>query len=343
MSPWGFQFSMDKEDVENRLDRILAKYPHDAELLFLIAMLRRHEGRTDDALALLDNSIDAGNHTSEALLERATLRLQTGNSPGAKADISETLCFTDLSDAEAERAVRALGSIDEGSLESVPDTAAVRALKPRGALRIAVTLTKSRAGLQTAVRILTALVDDVRTTSGERRDARQELSAALIGLGRFIEAKQMLRVTRPAAAELLLIQDAFNYAMAEWGETNQPPQDLFRRVIELHGENGSRAGSANYSQCLAVGFWAVGDREEALRALAEAEARIQRHQQPDFSCWRYLITPPSDFLADCAEIRRLIEGEAIAPRFTRQPAAGATKEETPPRRGRVASRTQTSS
>ena len=338
MTPWGFQFSIDKEDVEKRLEHILAKYPDDPELLFLIAMLRKYEGRAEDALALLDKSIDAGNHTSEALLERAIIRLQSGKSPGARADVEETLRFTNLSDAEVERAVRILGSVDDTALGSVPETSAVRSLEPRGALRIAVTLTTSRIALEAAVRILTALVDDGRTTASQRRNVRHELSTALIGLGRFVEAKQVIRVTRPAAADFSGIQDAFNYAMAEWGETSKPPQDLFRRVVELHGEKDSSVETANYSQCLAIAFWAIGQREDALRSVADAEARIQRHQQPDFSCWQYLRTAPSDFLADCAEIRRLIEGEEILPRFARPPAPNTTSQESTPRRGRLVTR-----
>jgi hypothetical protein len=193
-------------------------------------------------------------------------------------------------------------------------------------------------GLQAAVRILTALVDDGRTTASQRRSVRHELSTALIGLGRFGEAKQVIRVTRPTAADFSLIQDAFNYAMAEWGETGKPPRDLFRRVVELHGEKGSSVDTANYSQCLAVAFWAIGQREDALRSIADAEIQIQRHQQPDFSCWQYLHAAPSDFLADCAEIRRLIEGEVIMPRFARLPAPNTTGDEDTPRRGRLASR-----
>ncbi len=67
--PWGFEFDLNKKNVERRLDTILKIHHKDGEILFLIAMLRKGEQRFEETLSLLDQAIVCGNRTGDSLLQ----------------------------------------------------------------------------------------------------------------------------------------------------------------------------------------------------------------------------------------------------------------------------------
>ena len=116
-------------------------------------------------------------------------------------------------------------------------------------------------------------------------------------------------------AELpLVLSSAVDYAMAEWGLTGTPPEDMFAHVVELDATD-EESGSANYSQCLAIAFWVIGKHKDALQQLDTAAHIMSEEPSAEFSCWRYLEVTPDVFRQDCESIRRLIQGESTKPLF----------------------------
>jgi len=144
----------------------------------------------------------------------------------------------------------------------------------------------------------------------------------LIGAGEFQLAKALLekrvRSLKPH------ITDVFNYAMAEWGDTGTIPVSHFKQVQSLHeSDNSNQLADANYWQCLALTVFVLGQKEQALQWLHVAERMAQgRDNQNDsdrglFSCWRYRLVSPRDFLSDCQEMRLFFEGQPNNPRVFR--------------------------
>jgi hypothetical protein len=164
--------------------------------------------------------------------------------------------------------------------------------------------------------ILRQLLMDRGRTVHEHDSVKNELALCLIGQGRFREGMQLISPARPDSS-ILSIQPAFNYAMAEWGETREVPRDLFQRVVELDARDISRQ-TPNYSQCLAIAFWAVGDMDHARERLDRARRQIMAPPRPQFSAWRYLAVTPAEFEKDLDEIAELIGGNDVVPLFMRR-------------------------
>ena len=118
---------------------------------------------------------------------------------------------------------------------------------------------------------------------------------------------------RPLANNISDIRDAFNYAMAEWGQTGVPPKDLFARVVEL-GKSKDNS-NANYLQCMAISYFVVGNYVEARNSVKLARSEIRLNPRRIFSAWRYLETATNQFRADLDAIDSLINGSNMLPAF----------------------------
>jgi hypothetical protein len=105
--------------------------------------------------------------------------------------------------------------------------------------------------------------------------------------------------------------------MAEWAATSNVPRDLFDTVVQL--DRVTPRDDANYHQCLAIANWAIGDLAAAERRVQQAET-LARSQPADrgtliFSAWSYLRVERAVFIDDLAELKELIQGSTIRPRF----------------------------
>ena len=112
------------------------------------------------------------------------------------------------------------------------------------------------------------------------------------------------------------IEDAFNFGMAEWGKTGEVPREAFARVVELHRMDDGEASGANYLQCLAVAYWAVGEPDRAMALARRAKIEAGATLRPTFSCWRYRTVSTQDFQQDTESVMQLIGGETgVVPAF----------------------------
>jgi hypothetical protein len=99
--------------------------------------------------------------------------------------------------------------------------------------------------------------------------------------------------------------------MAIWGKTGTPARDLFQQVLDRRHER--TVVDPNFLQCLALAYWVVGEKDQALRQLAGARVLITAEGGETFSAWRYREVPPAQFSEDLDALERMINGEKLKP------------------------------
>jgi tetratricopeptide (TPR) repeat protein len=301
-------------DVERRLNEIRTSHAGNGRILYHLALIRERQGRLEEALTLLNEAIDSGYREPEVLLQRADILRLEGRAEGAVTDLKEVLNSTTVTYFDVNRAIRWLRELAPEMLRAVPQTPALKSLDFDGRLQVTDELMRDQASLIAAEEIARELATVVETSPGRRAMAAGVWAICLIGLGRFPEAMRAVSSTRPHPLDLD-VPSAFNYAMAEWAETGTPPQDLLERVRELDRQSLSEPKTANYTQCLAIVYWLLGDAEEARRRVSQARQQVMTRSVPEFSAWRYLTVSPTEFLADLDALLSGIEGKDVVPAF----------------------------
>ena len=173
------------------------------------------------------------------------------------------------------------------------------------------------------VLILLPLVHDDGLSTEERRLAIHPLSLAYIRIGACADAASLLSGEWPEI-DGMDNQNAFNYGMARWGEIRAVESAPFARVValdQLDSDSGDTP-PPNYSQCLTIACWAVGDTPAASVFARRARDQMKSVRRSEFSCWRYRQVSAHEVLKDLDEIDALIGGDASrTPRFMRVGAA----------------------
>jgi hypothetical protein len=221
--------------------------------------------------------------------------------------------MSEVTDSQVSVAVRLLADLDVPILSCLPSSRALGTLDVDAQLAVSNELFFSRESLSVAVELLRSLSVRHDLKAGQRERLMGTLSLGLIGLGRFEEAMAAISQGKPDP-KLLEIQDAFNYAMAEWGQTKVLPIDLMARVVELDKMERSSSG-ANYDECLSIALYAVGNCEAASQRLSEARQQIMTLPRSEFSAWRYLKADPAQFMRDLDGIEKMIDGAQVLPEF----------------------------
>ncbi len=305
-------------ELDEQLDKIAAIHDHDPEILFRLAEVRKEQGRLEDALRIVDRSIETGASSPAAFLLRAECRQLSGDRDGATQDIGRFLDSDAATAPDVNRALGLLAKLEPSALATVGTSKAVLALSPSERRWIIAPLGRTRSGMHARTDILKGVLDDNTLPERERDSAVVELVLSLISIGRFQQAIEALGGPN-IDPESLHIADAFNLAMAEWGSSGVPSRSLFARVRSAY-EDGSRdKTSANLMQCMALTSWIVSDHGTANAFLDAARQAISRHAGPEFSCWRYLYLTRQEFLADLDAMDRMINGESLIPEAIAQP------------------------
>ncbi|MDZ4853205.1 MAG: AAA family ATPase [Pirellulaceae bacterium] len=313
--PYGFRFESAKQEVELRLEEIRKHHPNDGEILFLIAMLRRSEGRTDEALQLLDKAIENDFKQGKVFLERASGRLYTGAKSNAAEDALHALSLTDLSDTEVAKAARLLGVAEENRLDAVWESVALQKTPVSQRGPIVEALMRFREGLPSAIKILENELETTNQASSAKSAAHNLLTLCLIGNRRFEDAMRRPDAKIESSVEVD-ISDRFNFAMCTWAKSNAQPGELLTDLAEEFERNEENAPTgANYPQCWALVLAAIGRSDEAINQAEEAKRRIEKSGEMAFSCWRYLNALPKDFSEDCNSIIEFAKSGIPSPIF----------------------------
>src|SRR5262249_11209882 len=143
------------------------------------------------------------------------------------------------------RLVGLLRYLARDELERLPSFPAIKSADPETIDSISRQLMTDRYELAVALNILTP----VRSNPA----AVNSTCLCLIGLSRFGEAKKLIESSRHLKYPPQLLM-AFNFAMAEWGESSTVPTALMQTVVDLSSETSNP--SPNFFQCLGVAYWA---------------------------------------------------------------------------------------
>lgn len=300
----------DTGDVEKRLQKIYEAHKNEGEILFHLAEFRRRQGRLEVTGVLLDEAIKAGKKSADVHLRRADIAQRLGDTKRAEESIQFALSREDADYPEVSWAIRCLRDLESNLLREVGTWAAVKALSDDEILMLCQDLLSSNiADLIVAEELIMARI---RRNDDPSVNLTFELTLNLIGQGRPSDAIELVDITQKGWDDLKQ-EDVFNLGMARWAVEGAPPRELFQRVVEQDEEDPKKSKGANYSQCLSIAHWVVGDIDRAKEKLAVARQRIISRQIPAFSCWRYLVVEPDEFINDLASINRLLSGENVKP------------------------------
>lgn len=303
------------QEEEQRIDKIIKYHPKDGELLYLLA---RELVKFDERLSrkLLTRSLECGYRSPEAILLKADNLRDDGKGQESVQLVWEALDYPDIGLKNVLSGLNIIRRFASKDLIRIAQTQSIRTLSMDEAFTLSTQLQLSKQELQVAVDVLRPYCDDPDIKQSSLVDIKGALMLPLIGLSKFEDVLGLFGDMR-FTLEKQDITSCFNYAMAEWAYSKKIPTDIFSHVAKL-GSVRKRPESANYMQCLAVSFWAIGSNAEALKCLDSALSIISDESDEEFSCWRYLIATTDEFQEDCHQIKRLIEGEDVKPLFWNQ-------------------------
>ncbi len=300
-------------EVGKHLETIEKSHRTDGEVLFRIGSFRENFGRFEDAADLFDRAIKAGYTVPEVYLRRAYIRRrELDDENGARQDASTVI---NSEKASTEQVVQALSIIGSEQLEHVVDSPAVSAQSPEERVWIADQLNTSSIEAEAASRMLRPLLTNAELSMHQKKEARQSLVLACMAARTFSEAIETILAEEPDVRKMS-IASAFNYGMALWGRDGEVTQNPFDRALECHRAEPRSPQTPNYLQCMAVAHWTVGETSAAREIAKDATREIRSRGGQEFSCWRYLRVPRSQFEGDIDEFLSLVDGdEFVRPRY----------------------------
>ena len=315
---WRFGHSSDSHGfsmthVVKHLERIESNHRLDGEVLFHLGSLRADDGRFEDAVALLDRALRAGYRNPEVYLRRAHIRRwEQNDSPGAGQDALDVLRSRG---ATPDQVRRAIPLVAPERLKDAAHSLAVSSLPPQERVWIASDLQGTKTEAETAYDILRPLLDSTAMDIEDLVHTRHELILSSISIGRFAEAIDII-LAHQADLDSMDVYFAFNYGMAQWGQTGEINEKPFQRVLSIQREQPREDPTPNFLQCMAVSTWAVSDISSAKEFVEQARREIAVRGGQEFSCWRYLRVSTAAFQQDLDEILLLINGDkTTTPRY----------------------------
>lgn len=322
IAPLGRQRHFQASEMEDRIQAIRKTHANDPEVLKRLAILLRRQRRFGEALELFEQAGEFGANSADFFLARAELFNLTNDPRAALEDAERLLKSPDATYVEVSAAARLILKLSPQSVESIVDTSAFQRLDVTGQRFVANEFFQSRSALRVAVKILSPLTKTELESPELRVLVRDDLTLALIGEGHYQEAIDLISYEDNGQEKGPTIYGAFNFAMADWGLKLRPSPELFRRVVEL--DKNLADPNPNRHECLAIALWATDQTESALSRLGESWQQIISRPRPEFSAWSYLRLSQPEFMDDLKEIQRLIEGEALVPRFIRESRVAAS-------------------
>jgi MinD-like ATPase involved in chromosome partitioning or flagellar assembly len=278
---------------------LFERFSQDPEVTWRVASLANVMIRPQDEREALDAYLEVSRQNlAPALLRRARAKATLDDQSGAVDDL-----------------VRVLTAEQATAFEVAPAAELLKRLKPEAWRSVfADAIRNSHLDSSARALLLQALMlnrDDVAQVlslvhealqRGAKRDEtlRNSWSIALIADGQFEATKSLIAPSRDFIVASRSMADVFNYAIAEWALTSQPPADLFAQVVAL-GARSTRQLGPNVLQCLALARYLVSDLREAIEDLKQAQVAARRVTSI-FSCWRYLTVTANEMQADLDEM-----------------------------------------
>lgn len=300
-------------EVEEHLKKVEKSHRDDGEVLFRLGIFHETWGQSMEAAELFDRAIEAGYQAPAVYLKRARARnRELADTDGARKDAEYVI---NSAEASPPHVLEALSIIGAENLKNVRDVKGLVCQPPEDRVWIAAQLDRSTSEARIALALVRPLQAEANLSSALADAARQSLVLASVAAGRFSDAIDAIERREPKVQAMDIV-DAFNYGMALWGETGKIVPEPFERALECFRSGEVEDQTPNRLQCMAVAQWAAGETQDARRSAARASKEAQSWGRQEFSCWRYLRVPSSEFKRDIDELMRLIGGdESVKPRF----------------------------
>lgn len=301
-------------ELEGRLESIRTSHLRNGEILYHLALIKGQQGFPNETVHLLQDAVSSGYRTPEVFGRLAGLYWAGGQRESTLESIRNLLDSHESTSLDVNIAIRILRKMDVPRENLLSHSRVLRELDIVERIEIAEELQKERDDLPLAISVLEKLSKDKKCSSELKNRAKNVLVLCLIGVRRYRDAMELIGSPRPTP-ESLDERDAFNYAMAEWGEGGIPPKDMLQRVQVLHEQKPQTTRTANYMQCMALVCWALGDPSNAREWVNQARRKIAAGPKTTFSAWSYIQADESMFLKELRAFEEMLDGADSLPLF----------------------------
>ena len=299
------------QDARLQLEEIGKRHGKDGEILYRLGLQYHREQELDKATSLYGRSVDEGYDNPEVFLDRARALADIGSIDEANRDAFRALNSNRLALRSIRRALKFINLAEFGK---VANSNAVAALDIEQKARLATQLYfESKATRSVGIELIRSVMD-LKPLSISDGSLRNEFGLVFISLGNFKRAREWFLMDQDGETDIVT---AFNLAIAGWGVSSNLNKKEFEKVVNLHEEKPEIEGfdSANYFQCIALAYWAIGDVCTGLEYADKAQSALGDIGRT-FSSWCYLYVNQAEFRQDVEKMVRLIEGDIeVCPPF----------------------------
>jgi cellulose biosynthesis protein BcsQ len=302
------------QDLDYPIPRKLAEiedlHAGNGNVAWLLAQIYSLIGDLDAETRCLTTAIEANVNAHTARRRRAAIARLESRSEDAVADLLTLLADEHIPSFEFVAAVELLREFEPDWISVVAESRALNSLEAFQMMRLSDILMSDPKGVQLAIELLQRVVVSEKDVSN-RRAARARLTLSLISSKQFERAMKAIADSRDEVLKSGIVQDVFNYAMAEWGSSGAPQQELMRRVLAL--AEGDDFRSVNWHQCFAIAHFVCGERDAAMASIEGARKLNERLRGREFSCWRYLAVSRNEMRRDLSALEQFVRGEGQGP------------------------------
>jgi MinD-like ATPase involved in chromosome partitioning or flagellar assembly len=299
--------------IEKKLQKIRDYHSQDPQVLGKLAAARSREGKTEEALAIINQALNTGAKPPELLLHHAQLLSSLGEKKKAIGDLKDILGSNDATSFDLGRAIRMLRVIEPESINLIYHSPVLDRLTLD--LDFVHELEFWPQTLPLAVQLLSRWLSNLKDAM-ETDLLKTELQLCLIGRGTYDEALDLFGQER-LGPDMLEIPDIFNYAMARWGLEGVVPLAYFHRISEST-KSYRDTQDPNALQCFSLANRMIGSADIAEELLDRAIGIHLARRASSFSCWSYLMKSARDFQRELDAMRVAFKGERIIPEFMRR-------------------------
>lgn len=300
--------------MQTRIDQILSYHYANIKILSKIFQIFFQLGFDLAANRVSDQLIQIAPDSSRILARKAKIAGRLGMDDDAVRYARKAAGLSGLSYNEIQQIIGLLESKSRETIDSVASWPSVTEMESSNLLQLAKKISHEQNSLRHAEKLIRAALN--KAGEDAESDYVNLLVLNLIGQGKFDDAIQLIedQIGKGVSDQTNL----FNFAVANWGVNQRPNAEDFRQVL-AHEDyfNKENEGSANYSQCLSLIFYILGDKDRANEHLNLAKSRNHLTTSYNFSCWTYLYLNSENFQRDLDEQEHMINSGKPLPRVIR--------------------------
>lgn len=302
------------DEIETRAKNLEEQHGNDPDILFLLGQFNHRKDNLEDALALYKQAEKNGMDSAELFTAMVNIQDRAEDKLGALDSIKKVLNHEDASYIDVVNAAKVLSRIAPEEMNSIENAPALVSMDSDDQMYVANRLSNIKEGVEVSRKIINRLKGSDGVSDKAERIGSSILALGLIAEKNFLEAIQELSSDIDPDFNELNIEETFNIAMARWGQDGSPNVALFQRVVDKDKDFDGKKG-LNYTQCMAIANFAVGDKSEAMVRLKKAKLLASKGPVREFSAWSYSEVNQIKFKEHLSEMQKMIEGKDVRPSF----------------------------